>query len=123
MEIGRHDMVFRDMKKDLKFIRGHTLQPRWWKFGKIFLLLGTLAVLFLTCGLLKTAIWFAVVVVLSLAVHMLYRVKTRTFTRSWMDFNVNRLKGKWIYGRIGRLYYSLVALILITTTSIMLLLP
>ena len=116
-------MVFRDMKKDLKFIRGHTLQPRWWKFGKIFLLLGTLAVLFLTCGLLKTAIWFAVVVVLSLAVHMLYRVKTRTFTRSWMDFNVNRLKGKWIYGRIGRLYYSLVALILITTTSIMLLLP
>lgn len=114
-------MVFRDMKKDLKFIRGHTLQPQWWKFGKIFLLLGTLAVLFLTCGLLKTALWFAVIVALSLAVHMLYRVKTRTFTRSWMDFKVKRLKGKWIYGRIGWLYYTLVAIIFVLATFVVVL--
>ena len=35
-------MIIEEIKKDINFIKEHTLQPAWWKITKIFVLLGSL---------------------------------------------------------------------------------
>ena len=89
---------------DLKFIRSHTLQPQWYKILKVFLLLGLLVGYYLIFGPTALLIFAAIFFGLSLVVHMLYRVKTHTWTQSWLDFIVVDGQPR----QIGRFYYTAV---------------
>jgi cytochrome c biogenesis factor len=72
-------------------------------------------------GILKTIIWFSIVLILGAIIHFIYRIKTHTYTKSWMDFKVIEKEGKLTYGRISFLYYTLVVIIfLIATITILL---
>ena len=114
-------IIIKEIKKDINFIKKHTLQPAWWKITKIFMLLGSLTIIFYIFGILKTIIWFSIVLILGLIIHFIYRIKTHTYTKSWMDFKVLEKEGKLTYGRIGFLYYILVVIIfLIATITILL---
>lgn len=95
---------------DVNFIRSHTLQPRWYKLAKVFILVGFLAAYVIFFGWLKTGMFLACFVLLSLMVHMFYRVKTRRWTQSWLDFVVIEANGARQYGRIGAFYYIMIAL-------------
>jgi hypothetical protein len=114
-------MITEEIKYDIKFIKNHTLQPRWWKITKIFLLCGMIAGVYFIFGIVKAIIWLSTVIILSSIVHIIYRIKTNAFTRTWMDFKIKELNGKQVYGRIGLLYYSLVVVILTSATLIVLL--
>jgi len=74
------------------------------------ILLGFLAGYWYLFGSLKAAVFFAIFMFLSLLLHLLYRVKTNKFKRSWLDFVVveedNELKAK----SIGKFYYSAIVL-------------
>jgi len=111
-------MIITKISYDIKFIKNHTLQPRWWKIFKIFLLCGMITAVFFIFGTLKTFIWLSTVIILSLIVHIIYRIKTNAFTKTWMDFKVKESNGKLVYGRIGWLYYSIVIVIFISATLI-----
>jgi hypothetical protein len=72
-------------------------------------------------GILKTIIWFSIVLILGVIIHFIHRIKTHTYTKSWMDFKVIEKEGKLTYGRISFLYYTLVVIIfLIATITILL---
>jgi hypothetical protein len=111
-------MIRKEINYDLKFIKNHTLQPQWWKIAKIFLLCGMIVTIYIIFGAKKTSIWLSTVIILSLTIHIIYRIKTNAFTKTWMDFKVKEFNGKLVYGRIGWLYYSLVAVIFIFATFI-----
>jgi dolichol kinase len=96
-----------EIKVDLDFLKSHTLQPKWFKILKVFILLGFLLGYYFLFGLVKTALFFACFVSLALVIHFTYRAKTKKYTQSWLDFVVeenNRGKPK----RIGKFYYSAV---------------
>ena len=114
-------MIRKEINYDLNFIKNHTLQPRWWKIVKIFLLCGMIAAVYFIFGAVRTCIWLSTVIILSLIVHIIYRIKTNAFTKTWMDFKVKDFNGKLVYGRIGLLYYSLVAVIFISATLMIIL--
>jgi hypothetical protein len=97
--------LLKEVKDDVNFVKSHTLQPKRYKFGKIFILLGVLIGYYLLFGLAKTAIFLAVFLFLSLVLHMLYRVKTHKFTRSWLDFVVVEEDGQPKAQHIGAFYY------------------
>ncbi len=109
-------MIKEIVKKDAQFIGRHTLQPKCLKIAKVVFLVAVLITLYFLFGVKETAIWLAIVVLLSTIVHFTYRIKTRTYTKSWMDFKVDEIEGKLVYQRIGALYYSLVASILLIAT-------
>jgi hypothetical protein len=111
-----------NLKEDIEFLKGHTLQPEWWKAAKIFLLLACLLSIYFTLGIVKAIIWIAIVIVSATMVHFTYRIKTRFYTRSWMDFKTKEIDGIRTYGRIGFLYYSLVLLIFAAATAAILIL-
>jgi len=116
-------MITEEIKRDMNFIKKHTLQPAWWKITKIFLLLGSIIIIFYIFGLAKTMIWVSIFLILTLIVHFTYRIKTHTYTKSWMDFKVTEKEGKLTYGRIGFFYYTLVAIIFLIATISILLIP
>ena len=101
--------LLKEVGEDVRFVKGHQLQPRWYKFGKIFILLGGLGGYWALFGLRKTAIFLGVFLVLSLLLHLLYRHQTHKFTRSWLDFIVVEEDEKAIPRRIGAFYYAAVA--------------
>ena len=109
-------MINKEIKKDIDFLKVHTLQPAWWKIAKIFILLAAILTIWKIFGMLKTIIWFSIVVLLASVVHMIYRIKTHTYEKTWMDFKVKEIDGKLTYERIGLLYYSLVVFIFFTAT-------
>jgi hypothetical protein len=114
-------MIIKEIKNDINFLKKHTLQPAWWKITKIFVLLGSLIIIFFIFGILKTIIWFSIVLILGVIIHFVYRIKTHTYTKSWMDFKVIEKEGKLTYGRIGFFYYTLVVIMfLIATITILL---
>jgi hypothetical protein len=79
---------------DINFIKGHKLQPVWYKVLKIFILIGaTIGYLFLF-GLIKTIIFGIIFLSLSLFIHFIYRIKTNKFTTTWLDFIVKEENGK-----------------------------
>ena len=94
--------LLEEIKHDLRFINSHTLQPRWYKVLKIFILAGY----WYFFGLTRMIIFLIVFLFLSFLVHMVYRTGTRKFTQSWLDFVVveenNEIKAK----SIGRFYYA-----------------
>jgi hypothetical protein len=102
--------LFQEIKLDLDFIKSHTLQPKWYKVLKVFILFGFLTGYSLFQGMTKTAIFLALFLFLSLLVHMLYRINTHKWTRTWLDFVVaqDNVEGKT--NRIGKFYYSAVIL-------------
>ncbi len=114
-------MIGDEMKKDIEFLKKHTLQPKWWKITKIFILLGSLIVIYSIFGIIKTIIWFSIILALATIVHLIYRVNTNTYTKTWMDFKVVEIDGKRTYGRIGFLYYTLVAFIFLIATIVVVL--
>jgi hypothetical protein len=97
-----------EVKCDMSFMKSHTLQPQWFKVAKVFILLGFLVGYTCLFGLTKTALFFAVFVVLSLLVHLVYRVKTNGWKQSWLDFIIVEENGEMKTKRIGRFYYSAV---------------
>ncbi len=102
--------LLEEIKVDLNFIKSHTLQPKWFKVLKVFILVGVLVGYDYLFGGFKTVIFFGVFFFLSFLVHLLYRVQTNKWKRSWLDFVVikenNEIKAK----SIGKFYYSAIAL-------------
>ena len=98
-----------EIKYDLNFLRSHTLQPKWYKILKIFILLGFLLGFSFLFGLARTALFFACFVAFTLVIHFTYRIKTKKYTQNWLDFRLEKdADGK--PKRIGKYYYSAVIL-------------
>ena len=97
--------IIQEIINDAKFIRDHELQPRWYKVLKVFLLLGLMIGYFLIFGGKKTLIFFVCFFSLSLLVHIMYRIKTKKFTQSWLDFIVDKNEGIIKPKSIGINYY------------------
>jgi len=93
---------------DARFIRGHEVQPRWYKILKSFLLVAVLVGSLLWFGWKPTLTFFACFFFLCFLVHMLYRIKTERFTRTWLDFVVVEEHGQPKAKSIGKFYYSAV---------------
>jgi hypothetical protein len=87
-------------------MRSHTLQPKWYKVLKVFILLGFLAGYFFLFGWKKTLLFFVVFILLSAIVHFVYRIKTRKWKQSWLDFIVIQERNEIKTERIGKYYYS-----------------
>jgi hypothetical protein len=97
--------VIKEIKGDLSFIKSHTLQPQWYKVFKVFMILGFLVGYFYLFGILKTIFFFVVFIFLSLIVHLIYRVNTNKWTRSWLDFVVIEENNEIKAESIGKFYY------------------
>ena len=95
---------------DFKFIRSHTLQPKWYKVFKIVLVLVVISGYYLIFGSAKTIILALAFFGLSSIVHIMYRVKTRKFTKTWLDFVVVEDGDHTRAESIGRFYYLAVIL-------------
>ena len=90
---------------DAKFIKGHTLQPSWFKILKVFLLVVSLVAGLFVFGLRRTLVFWGIFFSLGLVVHMVYRFKTDKFMKNWLDFKITEVDGRLEYQRIGILYY------------------
>ena len=97
---------FAEIKHDLSFIQSHTLQPKWFKIFKMFLLLGVLGGYAFLFGWGKTIVFAISFFGLMLIVHFVYRAKTKRFSQSWLDFIIYEENGETKYKRIGKFYYS-----------------
>jgi hypothetical protein len=73
---------------------------------KVFLLLGFLGGYYFLFGFAKTVIFLVIFIVLSAIVHFIYRIKTKRWKQSWLDFVVTQENGMAKYQRIGKFYYS-----------------
>ena len=98
------------IRDDLRFVRSHSLQPRWYKELKAFILLGFVLAYGALFGLKRTAIFLAAFLLLSLALHLLYRAGTHGWQRSWLDFAVGEHDGEIKPRRIGIFYYLAIVL-------------
>ena len=98
--------LLNEVKDDARFVKGHTLQPKWFKAVKIFILLGFLAGYTLLFDWHKTIIFLVCFLLLMLLVHLAYRINTHKFSQSWLDFVVVEEDGQLKYQRIGKYYYS-----------------
>jgi len=98
---------------DLRYIRDHELQPRWYKIFKVFLLLGGMITFFLVFGSRRTLVFFGCFFGLGLVMHMVYRINTKQFTQSWLDFIVEDVDGELKTKPIGIYYYLAVIIIMI----------
>jgi hypothetical protein len=110
--------VWSEIKYDAGFIRGHTLQPQWYKILKVFLLLGGLVGYYALFGGRKLLIFCGVFFGLAFVMHMTYRIKTRKFTQSWLDFVVTEKDGQLNYQPIGKFYYLAVSIFLLAAILI-----
>ncbi|MDD8025070.1 MAG: hypothetical protein PHI34_01055 [Acidobacteriota bacterium] len=112
-------MLRDEIRTDISFLKGHDLQPKWWKFGKILFLTGIIVALVLIWGWVSALVWFAVFVACANVVHFMYRAKTNKYTVDWADFRIDPKNRR---RKFGTLYYPLVAASLALATIIMLLL-
>lgn len=95
-----------ELKEDINFVKSHSLQPKWYKILKIFILLGFLAGYFFLFGL-KTALLFAAIFLFLCAiVHFTYRAGTKKWKQSWLDFIVVEENHEIRAKSIGKFYYS-----------------
>jgi hypothetical protein len=95
-----------EIRYDVSFIKNHKLQPAWYKYTKIFILLALLAGYALLFGWKKCLLFLAVFFLCCAIIHFMYRFYTRKFTQSWLDFRVYEEDGQIKTGRIGKVYYS-----------------
>jgi hypothetical protein len=98
---------FKEFQDDVIFVKSHHLQPSWYKYSKIFILLFFLAVYGYIFGFVKTIIFLVSFLILSFLVHMLYRVKTQKWQKNWLDFQTVTEDTTGVK-RIGIYYYSMV---------------
>jgi Ca2+-dependent lipid-binding protein len=98
--------ILDEITYDAKFVKGHRLQPGWYKVLKIFILLAVICGYGWIFGLRKAILFVVVFLLLSLAVHLVYRAKTGKFTRNWMDFVIVEDREKGIKQGIGAVYYT-----------------
>ncbi len=98
--------LFDELREDLNFIKSHSLQPKWYKILKVFILLGFLAGYYFLFSFKTTLLFIAMFLFLSAIVHFIYRAKTKKWKQSWLDFVVveenHEIKAK----SIGKFYYS-----------------
>jgi len=94
------------IKVDLSFIKSHSLQPKWYKILKIFILLGFLMGYFLLFEMKATILFFVTFIFLMIVVHLTYRIKTKKWTTSWLDFDIIEENNEYRTQRIGKFYYS-----------------
>jgi hypothetical protein len=97
-----------EIKYDLAFLKSHTLQPKWFKVTKVFILLGVLGGYFWLFGLAKAAIFLGMFLLLMLIVHITYRSKTKKYTQSWLDFTAPKDTDTMSPKRIGKFYYPVI---------------
>jgi len=97
-----------EIKFDLSYFKSHTLQPKWFKILKLFILLGVLIGYYFLFGLKATILFFVTFFSLMLIVHFTYRIKTNKYTTSWLDFVVIQEGEELKTKRIGKYYYSAV---------------
>ncbi len=97
-----------EIKYDANFIKSHTLQPKWYKILKVFIVIGFLVGYYCLFGWVKTVVFVAVFFFLSLLVHLVYRIKTDKFKQTWLDFVVVEENGKMRPTSIGKYYYTAV---------------
>jgi Ca2+-dependent lipid-binding protein len=102
--------LLQEIKDDLNFIKSHSLQPQWYKALKIFILVGFLAGYYYLFGFIKTVIFFVVFIFLMLLVHLIYRIKTNKFRKSWLDVIVVESDEGVKAKSIGKLYYAAIIL-------------
>jgi hypothetical protein len=102
--------LMNELKYDFDFIKSHSLQPKWYKVLKVFILLGFLVGYYFLFGLIKTTLFFAVFTLLSTLVHLIYRAKTRKWKQSWLDFVVIEEDNEISTKRIGKYYYSAIVI-------------
>jgi hypothetical protein len=93
-----------EIADDMEYIKGHELQPKWFKIAKIFILLGAIGGYNYLFGWRKTLVFVLIFLLLSTVVHYRYRIKTKRFTKSWLDFQVREENGKIVTERIGKYY-------------------
>jgi hypothetical protein len=109
--------ILDEIKHDLNFLRSHTLQPKWYKILKVFILIGFLAGYYFLFGLAATIVFFITFLCLMLVVHFTYRIKTNRFTKNWLDFNVVVDEGKK-QKRIGKYYYPAIVVNLMISVAV-----
>jgi len=97
------------IKIDVRFIRSHTVQPKWFKVLKVVGLLAFALGYARLFGTRKALVFFACFLSLSLVVHMIYRTKSKVYQQSWLDFVVVAEDGKPVAKSIGPYYYLAVA--------------
>jgi len=102
--------LLEEIRLDLNFVRAHTLQPKWYKALKVVILVAFLAGYGCLFGLARMAAFLVSFLLLSLAVHLIYRAKTQRWQRSWLDFVVSEANGKPVAQRIGKFYYAAIVL-------------
>jgi hypothetical protein len=112
-----------ELKYDLNFLKSHSLQPKWFKLLKVFILLGFLLGYYFLFGLIKTILFFAIFIFLSTLVHLTYRIKTNKWRQSWLDFVVVEENYEIKTKRIGKFYYSAVIINTILSVVISQVLP
>jgi Ca2+-dependent lipid-binding protein len=98
--------LFKEIAYDAEFVKGHKLQPAWFKVLKIFILLAVVVGFVLLFGWRRTLVFAVVFLLLMLVVHLVYRVNTRKFTRNWLDFVIVEDKEKNVRQGIGVAYYA-----------------
>jgi hypothetical protein len=98
--------LIHEIRDDAQFVKGHSLQPEWFKVAKIFILLGFLVGYALLFGWRKMLIFLVCFLFLMFLVHMAYRIQTHQYTQSWLDFVVVEQDGRRTYQRIGKYYYA-----------------
>lgn len=108
--------LLEEIKVDLSFVKSHSLQPRWYKFLKVLILLGFLVGYGCLFGWVSAVVFLACFIFLSLLVHLLYRAKTKRWTQSWLDFVVVEEGHERRAKSIGKFYYS--AIVLNTLVSV-----
>jgi hypothetical protein len=97
--------LLEEIKYDANFIKGHQLQPGWYKILKVLMILGFLIGYSILFGTARTLIFCGIFFSLSLLVHMIYRINTKRYTQSWLDFVVVEEGGENIPRKIGPYYY------------------
>ena len=102
--------LFKEIAYDAEFLKGHKLQPAWWKVMKVFVLLAGIIGFVLLFGWRQAVVFTVIFLSLMLVVHLVYRVNTRKFTRNWLDFIVVEEKERNIKPSIGVVYYSSIVL-------------
>ena len=97
-----------EIKVDLSFLKSHSLQPKWYKILKVFILLGFLMGYYLLFEMKATILFFVTFIFLMIVVHLTYRIKTNKWTTSWLDFVIIKKDDELRTQRIGKFYYSAV---------------
>ena len=103
------EKILHEIKYDLNFLRSHTLQPKWFKVFKVFILLGVFIGYYLLFGLPATILFIVTFIILMLVVHFTYRKNTNKYTTSWLDFVVIEEGKETKPKRIGKYYYPAIA--------------